>query len=319
MRARHETSSRVNLLRRGATAVLMYHSIAASARDPHLLSVSPDRFAAQLESLGHLADVVPLAQVGAPSACPRIVITFDDGYANNLTLAEPLLRSAQMPATVFVATDNVAEPAREFWADRLEHILLDAEPPVPRLVVEPAGHTVSIDVRTPAGRLRAYHLVSRMLRRLPVPTIETKLVEIAEQLGSTARVCPEHRMMTRDEVRRLAATGLVEVGGHTISHSMLSGLSPDDQRHEVGGGRTRLQGIIGRPVNSFAYPFGEWGAFDRASVAAVREAGYARACTTRIGLFYPTMSRFRIPRFMVLDWDEYEFASNVKRWLNGDR
>jgi peptidoglycan/xylan/chitin deacetylase (PgdA/CDA1 family) len=309
----------MNLFRRGATAVLMYHSIAADVHDPHRLSVSPDRFAAQLECLEHLADVVPLAQAGAPSTCPRVVITFDDGYANNLTLAEPLLRAAQMPATVFVTTDNVSEPAREFWSDRLEHMLLDAEPPVRQLVVEVTGRTVSIDVRTPAGRLRAYQLVSRMLRRLPASVIETKLVEIAGQLGSTARVCPEHRMMTPNEVRRLAATGLVEVGGHTISHSMLSELSPDCQRYEIGGGRTRLQDIVGRPVNSFAYPFGEWGAFDRTSVAAVREAGYARACTTRVGLFYPAMSRFRIPRFMVLDWDADEFASNLKRWLNGDR
>ncbi len=308
----------MNVLRQGPTAVLMYHSIAARVRDPNRLSVSPDRFAAQLECLVHLADVVPLAQVDAPSTGPRFVLTFDDGYANNLTLAEPLLRAAQMPATVFVATDNVTEPTREFWSNRLEHLVLDAEPPVQRLVVEISGRTVSVDVRTPAGRERAYRLVHRLLRRLPVSTIETKLVEIGEQLGSTGRVCPEHRMMMPHEVRRLAAAGLVEVGGHTISHSMLSALAPDDQRHEVGGGRARLQEIVGRPVSSFAYPFGDWGEFDRASVAAVREAGYVRACTTRFGLFYPTMSRFRIPRFPVLDWDEHEFARVVKRWLKGD-
>ena len=297
----------------------MYHSVATRARDPHQLSVRPDRFAAQLEQLVHLADVVRLSDVDAPSTGPRVVLTFDDGYADNLTAAAPLLEAAQMPATVFVAVDNVTQRTREFWSFRLEHLLLDAELPVHRLVVEISGRTVSVDVRTPAGRERAYRLVHRLLRHLPVATIETKLIEIAEQLGFSPAVCPEHRMMTPQDLGRLAASGLVDVGGHTITHSMLSGLPQDEQRHEVGRGRRWLQEVTGQPVGSFAYPFGEWSAFDRTSVKAVRDAGYERACTTRVGLVYPGMSRFRIPQFMVMDWDDGEFASCVTRWLAGDR
>ena len=307
------------LLRHGPTAVLMYGSIAARARDPNFLAVDPERFADHLEHLRHAADVVPLMELGLKSTGPRIVITFDDGYANNATVAEPLLTAAQLPATVFVATDNVDNPRREFWSNRLEHLVLDADPATGLLDVRINGRRVQADVRTPAGRERTCRFIHRALRPFPVPVIEEELVGVGAQLGSDGSTCPDHRMMTQDELQRLAASPLIEVGGHTISHPVLAALSPDEQRHQIGDGRSRLEEMTGCSVSSFAYPFGGRGDFNRTSVAAVREAGYRRACTTRVGLFYPPMSRFRIPRFMVLNWDRREFASQLKRWLEGAR
>jgi len=309
----------VNLLRNGPTAVLMYHSIATRRRDPHELAVSPDHFAAQIEHLTGRAEVVPFRDVLRPAPGPRVAITFDDGYADNLHVAKPVLAAAAAPATVFIATDNVTDRTREFWSNRIEHVILDAPDRCAVLELEVEGRRVRVDVRTPEGRARALVVVHRMLRRRPLPEIETALRTVAEQMGSGEQLCAEHCMMTDDEVRALVSDGLIEVGGHTRSHVMLSAVPAAEQRREIGEGRAVLESIVDRPVMSFAYPFGAWGEYNRASVNAVRDAGYEAACTTRTGLVSPVFGRFRIPRFMVLDWDADTFAAALEHWFKGRR
>ena len=93
---------------------------------------------------------------------------------------------------------------------------------------------------------------------------------------------------------------------------MLSAVSAAEQRQEIGEGRAILESIVNRPVTSFAYPFGAWGEYNGASVDAVRDAGYEAACTTREGLVSRVFGRFRIPRFMVLDWDAETFAAKQR-------
>src|SRR5262245_47936593 len=111
------------------TLLLMYHRIAEPQIDPWGMCVSADRFAQHLEVLASQATIVPLADLaaGCVSAAPRTaVVTFDDGYADNLYEAKPLLERFAAPATIFVATAPLEHP-REFWWDELERILLQSQ------------------------------------------------------------------------------------------------------------------------------------------------------------------------------------------------
>jgi peptidoglycan/xylan/chitin deacetylase (PgdA/CDA1 family) len=53
----------------------------------------------------------------------EVVVTFDDGYADNLHHAKPLLERYGIPATVFVTSDYIGQE-HEFWGDKLERLLL---------------------------------------------------------------------------------------------------------------------------------------------------------------------------------------------------
>src|SRR5438874_1513544 len=101
--------------------ILMYHSVAKVDSDPWALRVMPGHFAEHLEVLqkyGHPIRLQQLAQAHRKGNIPdrSLVITFDDGYADNLHNAKPLLERYDIPATVFLTTGLIGCD-HEFWWD----------------------------------------------------------------------------------------------------------------------------------------------------------------------------------------------------------
>ena len=97
--------------------ILMYHRVASAATDPLELCVAPERFAEHLELLESLGRIVPLRDFArAKGNGLTVAITFDDGYADNVLAAAPLLEQHDAPATVFVVAGAVGSP-RAFWWD----------------------------------------------------------------------------------------------------------------------------------------------------------------------------------------------------------
>src|SRR5262245_25018119 len=87
--------------------VLVYHRVARANVDPWELAVTPEHFSEHLEVLRRLARPLPLqslVEAVRGGAVPRraVVVTLDDGYADNLRNAEPLLRRHDVPATCFL-------------------------------------------------------------------------------------------------------------------------------------------------------------------------------------------------------------------------
>lgn len=108
--------------------ILLYHRICHLENDPWGIGVSPEHFGEQLEVLRRHHRVIPLAELlrsldsgGVPRGA--VVLTFDDGYSDNLHNAKPLLERFDAPATLFV-TSGVVGAGREFWWDELERLLL---------------------------------------------------------------------------------------------------------------------------------------------------------------------------------------------------
>src|SRR4029077_3069692 len=111
---------------RGQAVILMYHSISRGRPDPWDLCVEPDLFAEQVELLRDRYHVMSLAELRNALSQDEpltraVVLTFDDGYRDNLLVAKPLLERHEVPATVFVTTAYVGS-GRDFWWDELEAV-----------------------------------------------------------------------------------------------------------------------------------------------------------------------------------------------------
>lgn len=87
--------------------------------------------------------------------------------------------------------------------------------------------------------------------------------------------------LTDAQVAEMVASGVFELGAHTLTHANLAALTPDEKQREINGSRSRLEQTFGTPVRSFAYPFGIWSAQDR---EIVRAGGFTTAVTTDAGI-----------------------------------
>lgn len=313
---------------RGGPVILMYHQIADLRHDQWALAVSPRHFAEHMQVLTRLRQPVSLTQLvddrGGAQQALQVAVTFDDGYLDNLVQAKPILEQHAVPATVFVVAAAVGHD-REFWWDELDRLLLDEQPLPAELRLRLAGRehhwTLRPDDRSDpffarrgASRTRLHRQLWRRLRALPAPEREEALASIRAWSGRPTAVRPDRRVMTADEVRHLAEGGLVEIGAHTASHPRLSALPYADQLEDMVSGKRQLEEMISRQVTSFSYPFGGYLDVASSTISAARNAGFARACTTRKGTVGPATNPLLLPRLYVADWSGDEFERWLRTW-----
>ena len=295
-------------MNRAGTLVLLYHRVAQLEHDPYNFAVRPDRFAEQCEILRQHYDVVALRDADATRR--EVVVTFDDGYADNRTAAT-ILAAAELPATFFITIGRIGE-RREVWWDRLEQLVMRGAPAGGYLDLEVAGKRFWADVRSRSARARAHMALYWRVRRLRPAAIESLLDRLEEQLGIRTVERDTHRWMTSEELRELANTTGVDVGAHTVTHPVLTAVSAGEQWEEIDGGRQQLEHVVGKPIRLFSYPYGGHDAFNEATHQLARDAGFTFACTATGGLASVADHPLQIPRNVVGDWD----APTFERWLN---
>lgn len=300
--------------------VLLYHRVTKLAADPQLLAVEPERFREQMQLLLSEYEPMPLrdlARRARRGTAPRgaVAVTFDDGYADNLHVAEPILRELGVPATVFVATGHVGT-GREFWWDELERLMLLGGERPDELRVAHGGEEQAHATDSAEARRSAYDALHPWLRFGPLERREHVLAQVRRWAGEPEQGLhrESHRALSVDELRELAASPVIEVAPHTRRHPSLAHQEIGVQRGEIAGSARDLEEWLGSRSAVFSYPFGGPGAdYDGGTVAAVRGAGFELAVANFPARVTPLSSRFAIPRHLVRDWDARQFAG----WLAG--
>jgi peptidoglycan/xylan/chitin deacetylase (PgdA/CDA1 family) len=311
--------------------VLLYHRVAEPPRDPWSLCVSRAQFAQQLRVLREWMHPIPLSALGAHLETrvfrrPRVAIAFDDGYADNLYEAAPLLRACGIPATMFVVSGAV-RAGREFWWDELERIVFEPSSSRRSRQVEVQGRTVTWTIPenrmvvcdpwqawgddTPTPAHGVYRELYGVLSVLPPEKRTTLLDDFIEQTGLDSAARATHRPLSCDELRELAGSPLIEIGVHTVSHPVLSRLPVARQAQEVLEATTDLESMTGLRMHQFSYPYGKRDHYDRNTIEIVRSAGFDFAYVNEPGLAGVSVDRFQVPRVVVPALNGPEFAG----WL----
>lgn len=277
--------------------VLIFHRV-LPARDP-LNDGDPDagRFDAQMRLLASCFDVLPLAEaierLSSNSLPSRAVsVTFDDGYADNLLVAEPIMRRYGIRGTVFVASGYL--DGGLMFNDAIIEAVRQAPD---RLDLADLGLGVLELPDLQSRRSAVGFLIGRLKYRPFAERTETALA-VLERAGG---VRPRGLMLTSAELRQLRLAG-VEIGAHTATHPILARIDPGAAREDIANCRETLQDLLREPVRLFAYPNGKPGQdYDARHVQMVRELGYAAAVSTAWGAAYPGCDLFELPR--VSPWD----------------
>jgi len=231
------------------------------------------------------------------------VVTFDDGYADNLRNAKPLLEKYDTPATVFAASAH-APGGRQYWWEVVDRLLATAAA---------KGLTLQIG-KDRLDKEQSAILHARLIEST-CEQVDAVIAELAAQVGIGIATEPDGLPMTASELRELSASGLVDIGSHTITHRRLAQLSEEEQRDEILGSKRNLEQVLDRPVETFAYPFG-WEGTDYSEVSQrlVREAGYTCACAVNPFSVGRAADPFGLPRCWVSDWSGEALAQRLRFW-----
>ena len=289
-------------LNRRRAVILTYHGLLAQPpptglRALHKLFVTAESFRAQMALLKARYQVIPLRELverlarGEPGE-RLAAVTFDDGWRTTRTLAAPILRELELPATVFLATGLCGTDARGLWTQRLAASLAAAVQNRIRL------WDVELPADTPARRATAIRTIADILKKMPAREREERLREVFARYGTGPELGDDMTFMSWDEVRELDDFG-VECGAHTVDHEILSSLPDEEAADQILRSRARIEDVTGLPCRLFAYPNGSEADFSDAHTRALSDLKFDAAVTQIPGRNSPLTDRFRLRRINV--------------------
>lgn len=300
--------------------VLIYHRVKNLDSDPQMLAVSPQNFEKQIAFLKENFNVISLQELIRCLSLKTIpdqsvVITFDDGYADNLLEASPILMKFDVPATIFVSSGMI-ETEYEFWWDSLDDIFLSDVPNTRReLEIEIDGTYYKWIIQNFEEANTVYYKLHALIKTLPRGLRDIKIDELYNWSGKQRKQRPSHAVLSKAQLKKLASLNGIEIGAHTVSHPRLSNETVQLQREEIANSKNDLEQLIGREINSFSYPFGAHEDFTDASAFLVQECGYTCGLANIQETVFKTTNPYRIPRRLVRNWDIEEFKSNLEEFF----
>jgi peptidoglycan/xylan/chitin deacetylase (PgdA/CDA1 family) len=280
--------------------IFRYHGViekltdALLERNQHLLEVfrAQMRYLRRFHVLGldELLETLERPDRATRSARSAAVVTFDDGFANNLMVAE-VMRRFGLPWCLFVSVGEVGD-TRAMWLDELSLLLLAGD----------AREIEALGARWPLTshdeRERAFRQLRPLFKSLPGAATRQAMAEIraqypADEPRRLIEKFPGLRMLNWKELGELARMG-AEIGSHGVHHDMHHSWQPLEERvRELCDSRRELESRLNRPCRSFAFPNGDYLAESAEEAAS---AGYAIAFTTDGRTVAANDSRFLLPR-----------------------
>ena len=229
-----------------------------------------------------------------------VCVTFDDGYLNNLTVAQPILAKYKIPATVYIATGF--SQGTNMWNDRVMHLFADKD----RQQISLHGKLIKL-----ADWPQRRQLAQQWLMKLKYLPVGPRLAEV-EQFYQENNVSEQTSlMMTPLQIKQLADTG-VTIGAHTINHPILKVLPVAEQQTEIVQSKQQLEQWVGQPVNHFAYPNGVFDRdFDDTAVNIVQQVGFSTAVATDWGVSGMASSPHKLRRFTPWDRTALKFHARL--------
>ncbi len=289
----------------GLGAILMFHRVRPPRDDAFqpnaFLEVTPEFLEQTIRAVRQRGIEI----VSIDEACDRIragaseprfaVLTFDDGYRDNLEYAVPILEREKAPFTIYVTTD-FAEGTGKLWWIALEEVIAAND----EVVVPVAGRDVTVDGRTAEAKAAAYGTIVRLLRSSETGTRDLA-VSLAERYAFDFAGQGRDTCMTWAELTSVSESDLCTLGAHTVTHPSLARLSDEAALREMREGAERMADKLGSPPRHFAYPHGGPADAGGREFKAAADLGFVSAVTTRHGVIYPDHSAHMtaLPRISV--------------------
>lgn len=280
--------------------ILRYHAVAGSEGAAYAapgIRVAPAAFERHVAYLRRRYAVRGMEAVeaclrGEPVSADCVVITFDDGYRDNLAAARVLHRFG-CTAVFYVTTGRLAGEA-PLWLHEVRRRLLQVAGRAAGF--RWGGRQFHWRLGSRARRERAIQELTSWIKGLTVVEREDCLRELARQLPAPDSESAEPIMLAWDDVLAMRGLGM-EIGGHTVTHANLVHATALEAEQEIRGCFEALAERLGDAPAHFAFPDGGAAAhYDARAKALVARSGFRTAVTSRPGAVRPGADRYELPR-----------------------
>lgn len=272
--------------RGGIGTIWMLHRFERTGTDDEMISVPALRANLQyLRKRGYrlisLMSLVETLREGKTPHRKSIVFTVDDGYADFKEIGLPVFEEFDCPVTLFVTTGAI-DRKLWFWWDQVEYIVLHSH-------LTAMDFQIGAEVRrfrwfTPAEAVAVAVAVGEWLKEVPNDDRIAAIDRLAMQLDVEIPVdAPDaYAIMTWGDVSSLAASGLVDVAPHTVTHPILSRVPHERMVWEIRESYRRLCEQYPATVPLFCYPNGRKRDYPPEVFAELRSAGMLAAVNTYV-------------------------------------
>ncbi|ASP32251.1 polysaccharide deacetylase [Labrenzia sp. VG12] len=307
----------------GCGAVFMMHHVRPERSDafqpnrhleisPEFLRAAVERIRANGYEIISMDEAVDLLKSGYGHR-RYAVLTFDDGYRDNLDVAYPVLKELEAPFTIFVTT-GLVDRTSELWWVALERIIAANE----EVVFTQAGAAGGLSCRSAAEKNSCFERIMDYLT-LEVGEREQRMIirALADRYNLDLKALADELVMTWDELRSLADDDLVTIGAHTHDHFAMARMETQEARADVQKGVVRLEQELGRRPKHFAYPYGKVYAVGQRDADIARDIGFSSSVTTLPGVLQSVNARdpMMLPRVSLNG--RFQDPSVVDQYLTG--
>lgn len=281
--------------------ILQYHRITDASDELLALGmgssyVSPEQFEAQIRYLKNQFSVVSLDWLVNQISENKyknipddsVIVTFDDGYKDNYDNAFPILKKYNVPATIFLVSENIGSD-KLMWLHLLYYIAykIDANN-LEKYFSELSGFdfTNLNENQNISHNQRKAILIKRMKFLLNYRIPYKERIVLIRNLVDKLHLNGEEKVaknlyLSKEQINEMKRYK-VDFGAHTKTHPLLSAIPVKDAEEEIVGSKITIEHLIGKKIFSFAYPFGEYYP-DIQTKQILEKAGFLCACTTIFG------------------------------------
>jgi peptidoglycan/xylan/chitin deacetylase (PgdA/CDA1 family) len=203
-----------------------------------------------------------------------VCFTLDDGNRDNLEYAAPIFRKHNVPYTIFICP-GLTTRATTMWWETIAAVLCKVS-------------TVQFDfgagVETLRDKQSAFGKIARYVQTKQEDEAVAKINALAQSVGVDPRAIVENEIMPESMVKSFCSDPLLSLGAHSMTHRNLARLSPTDLNDEIAQSCKVVSAYAGKPVTSFAFPYGWKSAATEREFSAAKNAGFSVAVTTQPGV-----------------------------------
>lgn len=227
------------------------------------------------------------------------IVSFDDGFRNNKTLAAPILQELNIPA-VFYITTGFVEHNEMSWIDKIEWLFENIED---EHRIQVSEKEILLIDKDPASKIFALNSIRKHVKQSRRINTRSYVNDIFQQVGKNviSESCDVlDEKLSWDDVVSLNRNDLFTIGGHTHSHAIMSYISDEELQNEVDTSVSLLEKHIGVAPEHYSYPEGQEEHYNEETIAVLKSRGI-KCCPSAIeGVNTYPLDLFNLNRIMVL-------------------